>query len=216
MVLIFATSPPILLKTRKEELMGAEFDCREETRLADDVLKPAGGVLSADTFICKEGVLVKYAGAESAVEVPPGVTNIADEAFSGCANLRSVSLPNTLLEIGDYAFEGCVSLEKLVLPEGVARLGFGAFDDCVSLREVRLPSSFTSIYDVGFAFAACPALERLEGAIDLSQCADEDLSLALDWVSPLLRKTRQRLGRCVDCGDKAAPGSDLCSFCSTN
>jgi len=106
------------------------------------------------------------------------------------------------------------------------RLGFGFRDHSTerAVSRMSLPVLFfhgamdalVPAYNSRRAFAACPALERLEGAIDLSQCADEDLSLALDWVSPLLRNTRRRLGRCVDCGDKAAPGSDLCSFCSTN
>ncbi len=49
-------------------------------------------------------------GFVTAVELQPGVTGIGSYAFSGCCDLRSVTLPGTLTAVGDYAFFNCVSL----------------------------------------------------------------------------------------------------------
>lgn len=158
-----------------------------------------------DGFTIKGGVLLKYAGEDKQVRVPDGIQIIGEEAFSG-ADMESVVLPTSLVEIGDYAFERCARLKSIVIPEGVWSLGFGAFDGCDSLRVVTLPASFQSIGDIGFAFADCRALERVNCGIDFSGCGDGDLSLAFAWDSPILRSIRRSLGRCVSCGEDLGLG----------
>lgn len=40
------------------------------------------------------------------------VIGIAEEAFSGCSTLTSITIPNSMKHIGEYAFRGCNALEK--------------------------------------------------------------------------------------------------------
>ncbi len=44
-----------------------------------------------DVFLIKDGVLVKYAGQETEVMVPDGVTKIAAHAFDSCTAVREIS-----------------------------------------------------------------------------------------------------------------------------
>lgn len=169
---------------------------------------PSDGA-KGEGFVIKGDVLLKYFGEDKRVRVPDGIRVIGEEAFS-VAGIESVVLPFSLVEIGDYAFEDCSLLELIVIPEGVVKLGFGAFDGCGSLRAVTLPTSFKSIDDLGFAFADCCALERVNCGIDFSDCDDVDLSLAFAWGSPILRSIRRSLGRCASCGKDLGAGRETC------
>ena len=54
------------------------------------------------------------------------VTKIDTDAFSGCANIKSVVLNDGLVEIGDNAFQG-TSISELDIPATVTRIGMYAF-----------------------------------------------------------------------------------------
>ena len=41
------------------------------------------------------------------VDIPEGVTAIADGTFDGCQNLNTIKLPDSLKTIGDNAFKDC-------------------------------------------------------------------------------------------------------------
>ncbi|MCR5622252.1 MAG: leucine-rich repeat protein, partial [Treponema sp.] len=77
--------------------------------------------------------------------MPEGVTEIGDEAFSCCTSLRSVRIPKSVTYIGDEAFFGCTSLVSVSIPEGVTYIGDVAFCRCTSLASVTIPSSVTKI-----------------------------------------------------------------------
>lgn len=85
-------------------------------------------------------------------------TELGRNAFKGCSNLETVTLPSTLQvigenafvdnekltsvdtynvsEIGDNAFKNCVAMESLVLGEEVTEIGDNAFNGCSSLVDV--------------------------------------------------------------------------------
>lgn len=73
--------------------------------------------------------LLCYPGgrAEEHYDVPEGVTVLADNVFSGCQNLKSVTLPNGLTTIGKYAFWDAVQLETVRIPSSVVMVEEGAF-----------------------------------------------------------------------------------------
>ena len=96
------------------------------------------------------------------VSLPPGVTEIPDEAFRGCSALRyvevpdgvkrigqrafsqsaveTVFIPEGVVSIGDYAFTKCEGLSLVVIPSSVTRLGYCAFDYCTNLKGAWLPA----------------------------------------------------------------------------
>ena len=54
---------------------------------------------------------------------------IDNNAFYGCAFLRSVALPASITKIGDEAFAHCISLNSVYIPPMVEKLGKNPFVD---------------------------------------------------------------------------------------
>lgn len=68
-------------------------------------------------FQIEDGVLIKYTEEPGVTEavIPDSVTQIGNEAFSGCTSLASITIPDSVTEIGNGAFSGCESLKKLTI-----------------------------------------------------------------------------------------------------
>ncbi len=79
------------------------------------------------------------------------VVGIANDAFSRCYSVATVTLPPTLEFIGSNAFWNCYRIQELYLPEGCQTIGDWAFAYCSRLRKVVLPSSLASVGDFAFA-----------------------------------------------------------------
>ncbi len=70
---------------------------------------------------------------------------IGNDAFRGCTNLKTITIPSGVKKIGSNAFSGCESLESVVLPKGLLILGAKAFFECTMLEEIEIPAGLTSI-----------------------------------------------------------------------
>ena len=70
------------------------------------------------------------------ITIPESVTNIGNKAFDGCSGLTTVTFGNSVTSIGDYAFSGCAGLKDITIPESVTNIGNKAFDGCERLRKV--------------------------------------------------------------------------------
>ena len=90
------------------------------------------------------------------VVIPDGMTEIEDEAFRDCENLKTVIIPNSVKSIGESAFEDCSGLTSVAIPDSVTSIGDCAFDGCSGLTNVTIPDSVTSIGY--YAFYKCSAL----------------------------------------------------------
>ena len=89
----------------------------------------------------KVATLVKYKGSADTVSVPSAVlvdeeiytvNQIGDEAFSGCASLKSVKLPSDIKGYGKMAFKNCTALKFLYVPQSVTSIGEDAFYGCTT------------------------------------------------------------------------------------
>ena len=118
-------------------------------------------------------------GRTGAIQVPNGVTEICDYAFSYCdqlaeillpesvtrigiwaielcSNLASLHLPDSLQEIPDYMCYGCENLQNVDLPDALAVIGKEAFAGCRSLLSLFIPENVRTIGSN--AFRNCPNL----------------------------------------------------------
>ena len=102
-----------------------------------------------------------FAGTDKleTIYVPKNVTEIEDNAFSGCVNLTTVNFAEgiSLGGIGGWAFQGCVNLSSIEIPEGVDWIGEYTFSGCESLKSIRIPTTVTEI--LPNAFEECYSLE---------------------------------------------------------
>ncbi len=96
----------------------------------------------------------------TSVVIPSTIERIEQEAFSGCSNLKSVTLSedSSLTYIGYRSFGGCTSLTSLEVPSTVSETGTQIFYGCSSLVHVTFPKDFGSL--ASGTFYNCSALEE--------------------------------------------------------
>lgn len=87
-------------------------------------------------------------------------------AFSGCSDLKSITIPDTVTSIGSHAFRGCTSLTSITIPDGVTSIGYSAFAGCDNLTSVVIPDSVAQIE--WEAFSGCTSLT------DVIYCGTEE------------------------------------------
>lgn len=75
-----------------------------------------------------EGILFRYEGSASHVEIPDGVVAIASNAFRGCETIQTVTIPDSVTSIAPYTFYQCDSLTDIIFPEHLRFLSSQAFD----------------------------------------------------------------------------------------
>lgn len=115
--------------------------------------------------ILHEGLIISPDGkflaatmnSKKIIEVPAGVIEIGDNAFSN-TNVEEIILPNTITKIGDMAFVSC-KIKKINIPEGVTYIGVNAFSNCNNLEEIVLPKSLKRIE--AYAFFGDKSLKRV-------------------------------------------------------
>ena len=94
----------------------------------------------------------------SSISIPESVTIIGDQAFIG-TGLVSITIPSNIKTIDACAFENCRNLESITIEEGVTRIGSRSFYNCSRLSSIILPDSVNLIY--AEAFLNCTNLSSI-------------------------------------------------------
>lgn len=126
------------------------------------------------------------AGLESEITIPEGVVQIGEQAFFGCAKVKSftfyggsiigakafsgcknaaggITLPETTIEIGDEAFLNYGSSTDggaLSLPEGLESIGAKAFSNAKLVGNLTIPSTVTTLGASAFISAYISQKEK--------------------------------------------------------
>ena len=82
---------------------------------------------------------------------------VANNAFSGNENLKSVTLSEKTQSVGQYAFQGCSDLKAVTIHAPSIKLGQYVFANCEDLRSIELN---TPVIPAG-AFYGCKKLESV-------------------------------------------------------
>jgi len=150
-------------------------------KIADD-----GHVIITNCYQSEKNCIIP----EEIDDVP--VTEIADDAFSECYFLESLTVPDSVRIIGRQAFSACSALKSIKLPSEIDEIGAGVFDGCSVLESVTLPKVIKTLPEA--MFYECTSLksvvlpEGLEeiGSESFFQCssiADVDLPSSVTTIS---------------------------------
>ena len=120
----------------------------EDTAYFQDESNWENGVLYLKDFLIKANDL------SGEYEIKQGTKTIAEGAFAGCENLKSVTLPEGLTTVCARAFANCYSLEEVVIPESVTEIGSEAFSICKNLANITLPDGIERIGEEAFQATA--------------------------------------------------------------
>ena len=73
------------------------------------------------------------------------VTAIGYEAFRGCSQMTSISIPTSVTRIEQSAFRECTGLTSVVIPKRVTEISIQLFEGCTSLMSLTLPRTLKVI-----------------------------------------------------------------------
>ena len=146
-----------------------------------DSLTSIGNGFLRSRFLNNESSLIQT------VHLPAGITEIPDEAFSGCVLLEHFSSDTPITHIGNSAFNGCIKLKHISLDQAnyigeyafkscwelgnvlfssnLTSIGKSAFHSCKKMTDVHLPNGLEVIER--FAFCNCSSLHSLTLPDDL-------------------------------------------------
>ena len=88
-----------------------------------------------------------------------GVETIGENAFTGCDNLSSVTLPSTITSLGRSSFSQCSSLAEISLPSSLESIGKWCFSYCSSLSSIAIPDKVKTIEE--HTFEECLSLQNV-------------------------------------------------------
>lgn len=110
---------------------------------------------SSTYFSSNNGVLFNRLGSaavrcpegfrDDTFTIPAGVTEIADNAFLACKNLRFINMPTTLISIGKRSFAECHLLQSITLPPSLENIGDSAFADCTALTDITVSPMLATV-----------------------------------------------------------------------
>lgn len=104
------------------------------------------------SFVIRGGVLEKYTGAATDVEIPSNVAVIGEKAFEQCRRVKHIVIPSSVEKIENEAFCNCENLTNIELPRGLQEIGEKSFIGCRKLESIIIPPNIAEIKGETFAY----------------------------------------------------------------
>lgn len=107
----------------------------------------------------------------TSVTIPESVTEIGEEAFMDCTDLKEVNFAGSTAYLGERAFKNCTGLTEMYVPaSGI--LYDGTFAGCTKLAGVAL--EYGNMYVEEGAFSGCTSLEYIYLPASIEQIYTKD------------------------------------------
>ncbi len=117
------------------------------------------------------------------IDLYDSVTEIGNEAFLNCADLKQIVIPASVKRIGEKAFAGCGALQTINIEGEAIEIGDNAFLGCDSIGELVLPGGTVLTGNLGL-----PAeVLRVSEAASEEQRQALRAALNLPWYLDLLK-----------------------------
>lgn len=81
---------------------------------------------------------------KGSINLPAGVKEIGDYAFSGCKNITEINIPDGVTRIGNEAMKGCEGLTGIKLPETLEEIGYNALAG-TKIDKLYIPASVNKL-----------------------------------------------------------------------
>lgn len=147
---------------------------------SDRIGKPHN--LSIDTdLIIKDGVLIKYIGNKSTLELPENIHTIGPGAFRSNSVLNKIILSESIKAINNNAFENCSNLEEIFFTKGLKEIGEYVFAHCIKLKNCELPDSVKTVGK--YSFSGCFGLENIRLSDNMSEIQEGTFLECISLVS---------------------------------
>lgn len=105
-----------------------------------------------------------YIDEIESLDLPDGLTDIGEYAFSNCKSVKDVVLPQSITAIRQYSFQKCLSLHTFAIGSNISLIAQHALNGCYSLTNLFIPDNVTEIkYE---AFYMIPNVQYSEGRED--------------------------------------------------
>lgn len=93
------------------------------------------------------------------MKLPENMTEVGEDIFGDCKNLRGVKIPEGVSRINKEAFYGCSILETINFPAKLTSVGDNAFSLCSKMELDNLPNSLLHVGQSAFCYVPLQALK---------------------------------------------------------
>ena len=155
------TAPITISATTRVRAVAMKEGCMDS--LLTECVYSVGGLDVPSPYTVENGVVTAYHGVLRRLTVPAQidgqtVTAIGAAAFANHPYLQEITLPDTVTQIADNAFSGCTALTQITA-QGVTTLGDAAFMGCSALKNLSFAQQLKVIG--ARAFVDCTALQNI-------------------------------------------------------
>lgn len=127
--------------------------------------------MSRGRFEIVNNVLVQFLGGTKQVVIPNGVTKIGAGAFRGY-DIESVQIPESVTEMGNNCFKDCVNLKHINIPDSVVKIGETTFKGVEGVKMQVNKGSFAWNFYKNCGELKKIEVPRIEGAAATSNNED--------------------------------------------